>query len=110
MSITETFTTWNEARKALQDMRRVQKRYIGREVIEHQPSGMDAIAIITHMSYAPEVMDGDGTQGAWLVGIRYLRDGSQTWTMCHMLTLTGKYYDDINAAVKLNPLYESMWS
>lgn len=85
--------------------------YTGCEVIEQFPSGSHAVAIITHIVWEQSVIDPKtGLSGDWMIGIRYLHDGSQAWVGQTALTLTGERYENIDAVRPLHPAYRSTWS
>lgn len=110
MPILETIATWNSARRVSRFMHRIQKKYQGCEVIDTSLS-WDNVAVIVKMEWNESVYNPiECCDGDWVVAIRYLHNGYQTWTSTNVLELTGNHYADVDAAKPLNPLCQSVWS
>ena len=75
-------TEFIAAKRVSRLLHRIQKQYVGREVIEVMPNGNEVAGKILVMEWQPSI----GLEGDWAVFVEY-ESGYQSWTGTNVLRL-----------------------
>jgi hypothetical protein len=98
-----TFARLILGRKAIIEAIESVQDFVGCEVLEQAPTGL-AVAIITQVEWDSTVLPAGWQkgqpQGDWIIKIRYIATGWESWTNQSDLMLTGTRYEDIEAVMQ----------
>ncbi len=106
-TVTEKLVTFARLILRAETIRKAQTEtaddFVGCEVLEQSPSGAYIVAVITDIWWESAALPANWQkgqpQGDWMIKIRYIASGHESWTSQEVLTLTGTKYDDAGAAV-----------
>lgn len=103
-------TSFEDAQKAAEEIRKICAEFIGCEVLENTGRGYN-LAVITEMDFDSSVYDRRANKwGAFVYVIRYMHDGSQSNVCDDMMELTGEKYENIDAVIPLAVIDGIKWS
>lgn len=99
--------TWHKSQRIARLIHKIEREYIGCEVLEQLPFGGDIKGLIVKMEWDDTCYNRrTGELGTWMCLVRYWHDGSQGWIGNENLALTGVKVADVDAAREIHPMYK----